>query len=716
MSSDSRATIHVVFNAHLDPIWMWPWTSGLDEAIATSRSACDRLDAHPELFFTQGEAWTFQMVERADPALFARIRKHIESGRWEVLNGWWTQPDCNHPTPDGLHRQIATGLAYIHDRFGLAPRCGFNPDSFGHCAILPEILRAHGQDRYVFMRPGGHEMALPARLFTWRARPGGREVTAFRIADTYGNGTGCGQVWVECIARSLRELPAGARHTLAFMGIGNHGGGPTEGLVRWVGENRDIIPGARLEFSTVGRFFDALAREPVALPEVVGELQMHAVGCYSALRGIKTATHRAEHALARAESVATPAERPALDRAWEAVCSHQFHDTLGGTGAPDVYRFAFDQLGGAAALAEETLVYAVRRQMASLPDDERPRVVLANPGKDGFCGWCEATVYHENEWRRPWRILGPDGREVEYQEVHPGAGCDPAWVWGLRRILLRAGIPAGGLLPLRLDISAAPAAFAPRVCAESGRIANDAGAAVEFTAPGPRLLHGGGGVAEVAFHLIPDTTDTWTHGRDRYNDAPVEAPEWTAPRVIHGGPLMAAMLQEGRVGDSRLRAEWRVYAGESAADLLLEVHWRERMKILKLVLPLGGEAARIDGTPGMPLARPNDGCERPLQDYAVFARFGVVAPDAFALDATPQRARFTLLRAPLMAHHDPCPDFQPHGVVADQGVHAFRFRFRFGATSPAELAREALQWHRPPLVAELTRGMPARMMVTESPE
>ncbi len=706
-------TIHIICNAHLDPIWMWPWTSGLDEAIATCRSACDRLDAHPELFFTQGEAWTFAMVERADPALFARIRRHVASGRWEVVNGWWTQPDCNAPTIDGLHRQITTGLAYVKDRFGLAPRCGFNPDSFGHCAILPEVLQAHGQDRYVFMRPQEHEMKLPARLFAWKTRPGGKAVTTFRIADTYGNGTGGGNIWVDNFRHALQDLPDNIRHTMAFVGIGNHGGGPSEKIVRWIQENRDILlPDARLKFSTIGRFFDAIAADAVVIPEVVGELQYHAIGCYTAVRGIKTGTRRAEHALARAETVATPEERSALDRAWEHVSSHQFHDTMGGTGAPDVYRYAFDQLGGAEALAEETLVYAVRRQMQVLPDDPLPRVVLANPGHDEFDGWCEATVYYENEWKRPWRVLAPDGAEVPVQVVHPGAGTDASWLWGLRRLLLHARIPAGGLLPLRLDLAQPPAPIVTRVHAGAVRVTNDSGAGVELTAHGAKLACNGKAVTELAFHLIPDTSDTWSHGRDRYADEPMVTPCWSAPQILFAGPLMSALVQEGMLGDSRLRAEWRVYAGEMAVDLLLEVNWRERMKLLKLVLPLGNESTRIAGTPGMPLARPNDGRELPVHDACAFAHLGVVCPDCFALDATPQRARFTLLRAPLMAHHDPSPAFQLHATVADQGVHTFRFRFRLAGTAPDVLAAEARQWQRPPLVAELTRGMPVRMMET----
>ena len=702
-------TIHVIFNAHLDPIWMWPWTSGLDEALATCRSACDRLDRNPDLFFTQGEAWTFDMVKRADPVLFERIRAHIVSGRWEVVNGWWTQPDCNHPTADGLRRQIATGLAWVKENFNLQPRCGFNPDSFGHCALLPEILREYGQDRYVFMRPQEHEKKLPARLFAWRTRAGGRPVTAFRIADGYGNGTG-GSVWVDAVRHALNDLPDGVQHTMAFFGIGNHGGGPTERLVQWVRDNRDLIPGATLQFSTVNRFFDAVAAAGVTPPEVVGELQMHAIGCYTIVRDVKAGSRRAEHALVRAETVATPADRPALDRAWQAVCSHQFHDTMGGTCAPEAYRTVLDQLGGAAAVAEEMTVYAVRRQMACLPDDELPRLVLANPGRDAFAGWCEAAVYLENAWKRPWRLLGADGREVPFQEIAPSVGIDLGWCWTVRRILVKAAIPAGGLLPLRMDLSQPRAAIPTQARVEGSRLTNDAGASVEVGPWGATLAGAGLPPVRLALQLIEDASDTWSHRLDRYADGPVQEPRWAPPTVIDHGPLMGSLVQQGEIGDSRISAEWRVYAGDDAVELRLEVNWRERLKLLKLVLPLSGEPERQDGTPGMGLVRVNDGAERPLHDWSRFAAIGVTCPDCFALDATPRRARFTLLRAPLMAHHDPCGPGFSRAVVADQGVHTFRFRFHPGSVETADLAREALAWQRPPLIAELTRGMPMRMM------
>ena len=699
-----KTTIHAIFSAHLDPVWMWPWTAGLDEALATSRSACDRLDAHPELFYTQGEAWTFAMVERADPVLFKRIQAHVEAGRWEIVNGWWTQPDCNFPTEEGLKRQISVGIQWVQKRFNMTPRTGFNPDSFGHCAKLPEILRACGQDRYVFMRPQEHEMRLPARLFHWLSRKDGDGVTAFRIAGSYMNGMDGGiAMWT--IQNALTELPLGCRHTLSFFGVGDHGGGPTERIVRWVKDNRDIIPGTRLEFSTIGRFFDAVEKDRVKPPEVVGELQMHAIGCYTVVRSTKRALRRAEHALARAEAVAAPEDGDRLTTAWQAAAAHQFHDTLGGSAIPEAYDFVDAQLGGAAVVAEEVTAYAIRRQMTELPDDTLPRLVLANPGTHGFSGWATGTVYVEGAtWcREPWRILDDAGREVSFQDLPSGAGNHKAWPWDMRRLLVKTGIPANGLAVFRLDLSGPPAPITSQVRIAEHSIANDANAEVTLSAWRPVLKHGGTEVASVALHLLDDISDTWSHDLDRYVQEPFTEAVWSAPRVQDRGPFRASILQDGSIGNSRLEAEWRVYAGETWADLILDVFWAERFKVLKLVLPGGGAPERIDGTPGMPLARTNDGKERPLQDYTRLGSLGVVCPDVYALDATPE----TLLRSPYMAHHKPQGYF-PGAVVADQGPHRFRFRLFLKTPTVETLATHAMALLRPPLVAELTRGMKAR--------
>lgn len=421
------------------------------------------------------------------------------------------------------------------------------------------------------------------------------------------------------------------------------------------------------------------------------------------MRAVKTGVRRAEHALARAAEADPAAD---LTPAWRAVCAHQFHDTLGGTCLPDAYVPVIDQLGGAAAAADETLAYAVRRQVSALPADPLPRLILANPGGRAWRGWAEATLYAEGPWLKPWRLLGPDGAEVPYQQIDSGAGLGD-WGWGLRRVLVRADLPAGGLLALRCDPSRPPTMPTAGVQIAEQRIASHAGAAVETHPWGQRLLGPGGLVLPVQFHLIDDPSDTWSHNRSYYDETPLATATWTAPQMIERGPLRAALRQEGRIGASRLAAEWRVHAGDATVELLLTVGWAELRRLLKLVVPLAGEAVREDGTPGLVLERRNDGTELPLHDIVRLPGWSVVCPDVFACDATPQRLRLTLLRSPFMAHHDPSPPVA-RLLPADQGEHVFRFRFHLAPRPAAALVEEAVMWQRPPLVAETTHGMPCR--------
>ena len=48
-------TVHMIGNAHLDPVWLWRWPAGVGEALATCRAACDLLDAEPDVVFTRGD-------------------------------------------------------------------------------------------------------------------------------------------------------------------------------------------------------------------------------------------------------------------------------------------------------------------------------------------------------------------------------------------------------------------------------------------------------------------------------------------------------------------------------------------------------------------------------------------------------------------------------------------------------------------------------------
>lgn len=702
-------TIHLILHSHIDPVWLWPWQSGLDMALATCRTACNLLDAHPDIKFTFGDAWAVSLIEQTDDRLFKRIQQQVAAGRWEIAGGWWVQPDCNLPSSWGLEKQIDLGKQYFEDRFSLFSRIGFNIDSFGHAATIPQIMRSRGQDRYVMMRPMQNHLKLPARLFRWRGSEGGGEVTTFRIATEYQARPPLDDR-LEHIRSSMRDLPDGVEHTMCFIGVGDHGGGVTEKMVEWCRRNVDLIPGAKLVFSSPSQFFNAVAATADRLPIYTGELQYEAVGCYSVHRPVKTAVRKAEHLLRQVE-LGVSFRKDELAKAWRHVCFHEFHDTLCGTCIPSAYGQVDAQLGEALAWADEQLQLELRRRMSKLPDDAMQRIVLMNASDVPFSDHVEFEPWRELAVSVPeYALLDEQGNEVAYQVLEP----ESLAVFG-GRILFPVKLAPGEIRSLRLDVSPSRPRAAPAAGLQCGSdwVANGEGDGVNLGGGKSGLSLGNRHLPLPRLQLIEDTSDTWGHGRDRFAESPVQAAVWETPQVIEFGPLRATLNQVGTIGQSLLRAEWRAYAHSPFIELWLEIDWREAHKVLKLTFPLSGlSELRTDGIPGGQLSRRNDGAERPVRDWSLLElegadRFGVVCPDVYALDATSQRLRLTLLRSPVMAHHAPHGGVSPRRRFADRRLHSFRFRLLGGAALHGNvLEQHATSMQRPPIIADLTRGMP----------
>jgi alpha-mannosidase len=705
-------TVHLILNAHLDPVWLWSWTDGLDEVLNTSHYICNLLDRHPDIIYTRGEAWIYQQIRQIDPRLFERIQAHVKAGRWSPVGGWYIQPDCNLPSGFAMKRQLALGQNLFGEYFGTVPSIGYNVDSFGHAATLPGLMRQAGQHSYVMMRPQEFELALPARLFRWRGYADGPEVTTFRIAQAYCTPQGMNE---DHLRASLTDLPVGVNHTMCFVGVGDHGGGPTEEMIAWCRAHRDF-EGARLEFSSPEKFFAAIQPDVPGLPLFVGEMQMHAIGCYSVHRSIKTAIRRAEHGLLQAEIVAgkLPALE-ALSRAWERVCFHHFHDTICGTCLPSAYPQVEAQLGQALAIADETAALALRKHLLALGEDPAQRIVLFNASDLAFNDHVEVEPWLEwTKWNSRWHLIDEQNRSIDYQTITPESGAD-----NQVRLLFPLRVEPAGTKVLRIVASAADESAAPGVSADRNSLRTPSGTSVDLDTR--RILFPTAGEFSLPDLLLyPDVSDTWSHGFDRYARVNGERAVWEKPQVIADGPLMASLFQTGLIGRSELRAEWRVYRDKPWIECLLRIVWNEKYRVLKFEWELPAEiVAREDGIMGASLKRQPDGRELPLRDWTRLQmnlqgnvhHLGIVAPDVFALSCEPRCAGFTLLRAATMAYHIPQPAAHPRDTISDRGEHAFRFRLMAGAQITAQALDEiATAWQRPLLRAEVTRGMRNRFL------
>ena len=709
--------VHMIGNAHIDPVWLWPWQAGADEALATMSAAADRCDEYPEFIFTRGEAWLYQQIEKLNPGLFRRIRKHVERGQWHITGGQFLQPDLNLPTEAGLHRQIAHGHRYFRDRFGVAPTIGYNVDSFGHTASLPDILVAHGYTGYVFRRPEQHQVPLAANTFVWRGIKGG-EVVAFRITPGYVANFAelTGQVKI-----AIDGADPAIGHTMCFYGVGNHGGGPSKAMIEWILAHRHNFSGHELVFSTPQAFMDAIADKRDRLPRVSIELQHTFPGCYSVMHDIKSAQRRGEQLLDQAERAATaladdePERRDLLariDRAWDDLLFTEFHDILTGTSIPSAWGSVRAMQGRARIVAEEVLFEVTRRwSFRALPRVNEHQIVAINTNDAPFRGFVEAEPYLDfDDWRARW-LSDERGKRVRFQEVQPEANQL------IPRILFPAEIPAGGARQFQVRGDRPPKNKpARRVITTSKRnlsngileVSLGSGGITGIAFRGVNVLGRGG----IGLHLRHDSTDTWTFHTDRWDEA-VEARlgrgNW---KVEESGPLRGRVRMDARLRNSRVTWTVSLCEGEPCIDIELTVNFDERFTLLQMPVHLAGRPSRwVDGIAGGHIARSVGPTEWPYLGWSRVTvgrtDVGLVTNDAYSHSVNGRLWQPTLLRSPKMAWGGGQPvTYAGRDHHTDQGVHTFRFELWFASTTKeVDLALAVRRQAQPLVVFDRYEGM-----------
>jgi alpha-mannosidase len=713
---DMKRIVHMIGNAHIDPVWLWTWPQGVDEALATCRSACDMLDEYPGLHITRGDAWVYWWVQQTDPTLFKRICRHVGGGRWHPVGGWWVQADCNLPTAASFRKQGEIGTTYFREHFGIDVNVGFCLDSFGHCATLPSFLRSAGLDSYVIMRPQPHEKELPV-LFTWEA-PDGEAVTVFRISRSYTAQTL--DNLIQNVEAAIEHAPGITAHTMCFYGVGDHGGGPTREQIEWIRDNRYYADDLELRFSDPATFFSCISDARGSLPVVRDELQHHAIGCYSAVHRMKQSMRRAEtlaiqagHMLAEAGDSHNPEAHNALESVWRHILFNQFHDILAGSSIEEGYTHAYEQLGYAASVARDIIVTETRRRTAHLPPAPRQRLVLYNTSEMRFDSLIEFEPWlGYRPYDRPVQLKGPDGNDIALQRIRPVARVE-----NQIRFLFKASVPpmAETIYEITHEHEIE---IATRLRAEDERLYHDTvevhgsrtGISRLSSQPSGDLLAREG----ISIAVYEDDSDTWSHGIDRFDGKFCGTfsteKSW---QVIEEGPLRAGIRNILQYDESTLDARVYLYDGEPAVRFRFRFNWHGRHRIVKLLIPPAFHPAnRADGIPGGSLKRTCDGKEYPVHNYLMISSgktsLAMVSADAYSADVQEDGTiRLTLLRSPVYAHHDPFQLNEHHWHPATgQHLHDYEITLIFGADDISEQVKVEVERQKKPVwISETTRGM-----------
>jgi alpha-mannosidase len=696
--------IRMVGNAHLDPVWLWPWQEGYQEARATFWSAIHRMEEYPDFVFTCDQMALLAWVEESDQELFERIKARVADGRWVNAGGWWVEPDCNMPMGESFVRQGLYGQRFLRSRFGVTATVGMNVDPFGHNVMLPQILRGQGMDSYVFMRPGPHEGDLPGSLFWWQS-PDGSRVLAYRIPFEYSSPPGSvdGQ-----IDKALGTLGEPLDSLMVFYGVGNHGGGPTRANIESIKRYDRMGSFGRMVMASPRDYFDeVLGRGQGYLHDIpvrADDLQHHAPGCYSAHSGIKAWQKRAQAAVLSAECWAAvvamrddvPYPRARLERAWKQVLFNQFHDVLPGSAIEPAYEDARDQLGEAIAVSKRIIVRAhnvLARQIAIDFEDRTQPVLVFNPHP-----WPVSTdvQLQYGAQRTGVHVVDEAGRRVVFQLTQSVATTSDV---SRGALVFRAELPPLGYRLYRLrpgdDAEGAWSAGEPAGLRVSATVIENDLVRIELDAgtgwigsyldkrTGLDVMRGVDGTTHT--QLCDDPTDTWGHRVVSYA-WPGATMQLDRIVVRETGPLRSRVRIERSWGSSTLVEELLLDHDSSVLRVDVTLDWREKAHLLKLRFPtaLAAPRARYE-VPFGQIERPVDGAEEPAQAWVDLsgdidgrpAGLTVITTNKHGYDVSPgdqPSIGVTAVRSPVYSWHDPrLLDEDGIYVYQDQGVQHFNY-------------------------------------------
>ncbi len=684
-----KPCIHLICNAHLDPVWQWRWEEGCCETISTFRTAVEMLDTHDALIFNHNESLLYQWVERYDPSLFDAIRRLVKAGRWSISGGWHLQPDANLPGLESFFRHIAEGRRYFLERFGVRPAVAYNFDSFGHAGGLPQILRLFGYKMYIHMRPRPEELTLPSHLYRWRGVDGS-EILALRIP------VGFYHTERDNIEERLEEGVSLALElecdVPVFWGLGDHGGGATredlEKIDAFIRKEKRVS----ILHSTPDKLYEALKDHGARAPVVEGDLQRVFTGCYTSLSRIKQRARRSLSGLVQTEALCTAAwwilgtEYPEeeLEEAWKDHLFNDFHDILPGTCTEPAEQDALDLYGRASETfrrARLSAATAMNQGQGIASRAALPLTILnSNPALTRVPVEAEFMADYRPFWQGPrhMRLFKLAGGEITCQEEQPESLL-PFNDWR-RKVCFMADLPGLGAARFRLEAveghrqkAAAPSLADCEIDPASGLIRQIRTPSGDACLTGPLFQP----------IVVEDRGDSWGTGCGSYREeAGIFEPVEGSVRVIEEGPVRTITESVHRYGASRLIVHVMTYAEWPIIEVRMRFQWNEAHKRLKLAIPTVFEGGPLlCEIPGGIIERPGDGQEHVHGRWWMLGppgqpgdeppmALGVVHSGQHGLDYQNGEVRLSVLRSAAYCHWQGLDLAGRERKIMDQGIHS----------------------------------------------
>ncbi len=718
-----KSKIFLLGHAHLDLAWLWRVDDTWEAAQRTFESVLRLQQDFPELIFCHSTPALYAWIEERRPDLFGAIQRAVADGLWEVVGGFWVEPELNLIAGESIVRQLLYGQRYVLEKFGRLSTVVWVPDSFGFCATLPQFLVNGGVEYFVTQKLRWNDTTrFEYGAFWWRS-PDGSEVFSYMSA-LIGEGIDP----VKMVSYACEWLSqTGLVESLWLPGVGDHGGGPTRDMLetarRW--QNSPIFPD--VEFCTSESYLQQIKAKgqgnkvamspppplspspPPPFPTWEDELylEFHR-GCYTTHGDQKRWNRHCEGLLYQAELFAAWATlscevsypKNELESAWKKVLFNQFHDILPGTSISPVYTDVLptwqevERVGGS-ILQQSLNAIASQTSLPTPPQREAQPIVIFNS-----LNWVRSQVVEiefpevDDGQNLDWTIYNLDGHEVESQICFIGfrrkSNGDEIPLTSV--LFFASDIPACGYLVFWLcpckptlqslkpfeEFVLENEYLRVTIDSETGDLSG------VFDKTNQREVLSGLGNQLQAFQDRGQYWDAWNIDPN-YAQHPLPPAELLSIHHLERGTLRTRVRVVRRIGQSTFSQDYILEKASAVLKIANKVNWQENHVLVKVAFPLNLEAdfatyeipcgairrTTKPTTPAekakweVPALRWADLTSSPTPHSPLSTpQFGVSLLNdcKYGYDSQPNQLRLTLLRSPDW----PNPE-------ADRGYHEFTY-------------------------------------------
>ena len=338
--------VALVGHSHLDLAYYWRRIHTVEKNARTVLIQLRLMDRYPDFKYTHTQAYTYELLEKYHPDLFAELKEKVAAGQFEPVGAMYVEPDCNIPAAESLARQLLYGQQYFRRTFGRTIRNAWLPDVFGNSWILPQILKKGGVDFFVSnkMSTWNDTNRFPHNNFRWRGIDG-TEVYASVPPTHFITWNMPSQIQENWEAYQDKETGG---QTLSMFGYGDGGSGATEEMIELMHRFGKLSVMPKTEHMGGQEFLDRNLKDNDKLEVWDGELylEMHR-GTFTTKAALKRANRALEFALRDAEllGVLRIAAGEAFDAdgfrdTYKKFLVNQFHDILPGSHIHPVFEDA----------------------------------------------------------------------------------------------------------------------------------------------------------------------------------------------------------------------------------------------------------------------------------------------------------------------------------------------------------------------------------------